>query len=338
MIVCCGENLIDMVPMAGLPNTPYGCFKVAPGGCPFNSAIAAARLGAKVSFLGKVAADFLGDKLFGRLAANGVGTDLIRRSPRPVTLAFVERSPNGENNYAFYAEAAADRSLLPGDLPASLPPDTHFLLAGSISLVLEPSADTINALIDRECGGQGPRALLSYDPNVRPSLIPDKAAFRRNFEALCAKSAVVKASDSDVAWIYDSPDIDADIDALVSHLLSLGAPAVFLTRGEKGCVASSQKARVSCEATKVRVVDTIGAGDTFHAAIVSALDAMGLWTKAAIADLGAATLRDLTQFAQAASALNCTREGADPPSLAELKLASPGLDVLRRLSQPADIR
>lgn len=338
MIVCCGENLIDMVPMTGLPNTPYGCFKVAPGGCPFNSAIAAARLGANVSFLGKVAADFLGDKLFERLAANGVGTGLIRRAPQPVTLAFVERSPKGENNYAFYAEKAADRSLLPGDLPASLPPDTHFLLAGSISLVLEPSAGTIHALIDRECAGASARVLLSYDPNVRPSLIPDKTAFRRNFEALCAKSAVVKASDSDVAWIYDAPDIDADIDAVVSHILSLGTSAVFLTRGEKGCVASSQKARISCEAMKVRVADTIGAGDTFHAAIVSALDAMGLWTRMAIADLGAETLLGLTQFAQATSALNCTREGADPPSLAELRAAFPGLEMLRRLSPSADIR
>ncbi|MCE5255987.1 MAG: carbohydrate kinase [Spirochaetaceae bacterium] len=336
MIVCCGENLIDMVPMEGLPNTHYGCFKVAPGGCPFNSAIAAARLGADVSFLGKIAGDFLGDKLFGRLAANGVKTGLIRRVPQPVTLAFVERSPEGENKYAFYAEKAADRSLAPGDLPASLPPETHYLLAGSISLVLEPSASTIRSLIERECANDGAATLLSYDPNVRPSLIPDKAAFRKDFESICSIAAIVKASDSDIAWVYDSSDKGSDIDAIVSHILDLGAAAVFLTRGEKGSVAATRKTRVSCRAAEVKVVDTIGAGDTFHAAIVTALDSMGIRTKAEVASLDQETLFALAQFASAASALNCTKEGADPPTHAELAVAFPNLEISRCLSKATD--
>ena len=111
--------------------------------------IAAARLGAEVAFLGKIASDFLGEKLYGRLAGNGVRTELIRRAPQPVTLAFVERSPTGENNYAFYAENAADRSLLPTDLPASLPASAHFLLAGSISMVLEPAVRILAARLRR---------------------------------------------------------------------------------------------------------------------------------------------------------------------------------------------
>lgn len=328
MIICCGENLIDMVPIVGVANTPYGCFKVAPGGCPYNSAIAAARLGAEVAFLGKIASDFLGEKLYGRLAGNGVRTQLIRRAPQPVTLAFVERSPTGENNYAFYAENAADRSLLPADLPASLPAAAHFLLAGSISMVLEPAASTIGALIRRECTGANPHILLSYDPNVRPSLIADKAAFKRDFESLCSASAIIKASDSDLAWIYDYAEIDTQLDSIVSRLLELGASVVFLTRGEKGCVAASHVARVACEAEKVKVVDTIGAGDTFHAAIVAALDTMGIWTKAQLETLDAAALTRLARFAQAASAINCTREGADPPTREELATQYPGLAIL----------
>jgi fructokinase len=327
MIVCCGENLLDMVPMVGLANTPYGCFKLAPGGCPYNSAIAAARLGADVAFLGKVASDFLGEKLFGRLAENRVKTDLIRRVPQPVTLAFVERSPSGENNYAFYADNAADRCLLPADIPASLPASAHFLVAGSISMVLEPSASTIRGIIDRECVGKDAHVLLSYDPNVRPSLIPDRAAYKRDFESLCSKSAIVKASDSDLTWIYDCAGTEPDTDAMVSHLLELGASLVFLTQGEKGCTAASHSARVACPAEKVQVVDTIGAGDTFHAAVVTALDSMGVWTKAGLAGLDAQTLTRLARFAQAASAVNCTKEGADPPTRKELLRAYPDLET-----------
>jgi len=317
LIVCCGENLIDMVPSGGDGNAAYGSFRAVPGGCPYNSAIAAARLGADVCFLGKIASDFLGDKLYGRLAENGVNTGLVIRSDRPVTLAFVEKSPTGEARYAFYAEGAADRSLTEADLPASMPEGAHFLLVGSISLVLEPAAGTIFHLVERE----SPRLLVSLDPNIRSSLIPDRKAYLEKFEALCAASAILKASDSDMEWLYGSSDMEGILD----RLLDLGPDLVFLTMGEKGSMAATKRARVFVETFPVNVVDTIGAGDTFHAAILAALDRKGIAARSQLAGLGEEELRGLLRFASAAAALNCTREGADPPRLDEVEKAWPGI-------------
>jgi len=317
VIVCCGENLIDMVPSKGNEKAPYGSFRVAPGGCPYNSAIAAARLGAGVYFLGKMASDFLGDKLYGRLEENGVKTGLVIRSDKPVLLAFVEKSPTGEARYAFYAENAADRSLEEADLPTSMPVGVHYLLIGSISLVLEPAATAIFRLAERERS----RLLVSFDPNIRPSLIPDKEAYLRKFEALCAASAIIKASDSDLEWIYGS----FDIEKITIRLLELGPDVVFLTMGEKGSLAATKRARVFVEAFPVNVVDTIGAGDTFHAAILTALDRKGITARNQLAGLGEDELRGLLRFASAAAAINCTREGADPPRLDEVEKAFPGI-------------
>ena len=321
MIVCCGENLIDMVPLEGAKSgdgvpAPYGGFRVAPGGCPYNSAIAAARLGAEVRFLGAMSSDFLGDKLFARLVENGVGTELLIRSPRPVLLAFVEKNAAGEARYAFYAEGAADRSLTPDMLPPSLPQEARFLLVGSVSLMLEPSASAISRLIERESD----RLLVSFDPNIRPSLIPDKAAYLEKFERICASSAIVKASDSDLEWLYGS----APIGDIVARVLGLGPDLVFATLGEKGSLAATKRAKASIGAFRVPVADTIGAGDTFHAAILAALDRKGVASRATLSALGEDELFALLRFASAAAAINCARQGADPPRLEELERAYPG--------------
>ncbi|HWR11272.1 MAG TPA: carbohydrate kinase [Rectinemataceae bacterium] len=319
MIICCGENLIDMVPIEGAGSaerTPYGGFRVAPGGCPYNSAIAAARMGADVQFLGAMASDFLGDKLFSRLADNGVRTELLLRTDRPVMLAFVEKNAAGEARYAFYAQGAADRSFSAADLPAALPADARFLLMGSISLVLEPLASAITTLVERE----RKKLLVSFDPNIRPSLIPNRKAYLEKFEALCGACAILKASDSDLEWLYGPMRADE----IVSHILNLGPEVVFLTMGEKGSIAVTKRARAFAGAFHVSVVDTIGAGDTFHAAILTALDRMGIWTRTGLAGLGEGDLGALLRFASAAAAINCTREGADPPRLGEIELRFPG--------------
>jgi len=321
MIICCGENLIDMVPATGPGLSEYGSFRVAPGGCPYNSAIAAARLGADVAFLGKIASDFLGDKLYGRLVENGVGTELVVRADCPVTLAFVEKSPAGEAHYAFYSEGAADRSLSDEDIPEQLPPDTHFLLVGSISLLLEPAASAIFRLLDRESS----RLMISFDPNVRASLIPDKNAFLHKFEAICARSSILKASDTDLEWLYSdsAPSGLKEPDWLIDKALNLGVTAVFLTRGDKGSIAATAKVRIAHHAMKVDVIDTIGAGDTFHAAILCALELMDTRGRKDLEALTAADLERILNFATAAAAINCMREGSDPPLMAELVSAFP---------------
>lgn len=317
MIACIGENLIDMVPLTAVENAPYGAFKAAPGGCPYNSAIAAARLGSTVFYIGKISNDFLGDRLVNRLAGNGVRLDYIVRAENPVTLAFVEKSASGEARYAFYASNAADRSLEAGDLPAMLHPDIHFLLLGSISLLLEPGAGSILNFAERV----QERVLVSYDPNVRASMIPDRAKFRNSFEAMCARCAIVKASDADLAWIYDSP-FDRGI---VAHILNCGAKLVLVTQGSQGSLAATRHAFASAEAVPVRVVDTIGAGDTFHAAVLSFLDSNNWTTAKDLENLSSAQLERILRFASAAAAMDCMREGAEPPTLEALRSRFPDL-------------
>ena len=316
MIVCCGEALIDMVPPEShAEGAVYGSFEVRPGGSVYNSAIAAARLGVPTRFLGRIAADFLGDKLFDRLARNGVDTGLVTRADQPATLAFVEKNERGEAEYAFYAQGAADRSLEDSDIPERLPEGADFLLVGSISLVLEPGASVIEGLVRRESRN----VLVSYDPNVRPSLIPDRDAFRARFEALCADAAIVKASVTDLEWIY-GPAAPEDFAA---RLLALGPDLVALTMGDQGSAAATHRAAAAVPVFPVKVADTIGAGDTFHAGLLAALQSRGIVTRESLRALDSGTISDILSFAAAAAAINCSRKGAEPPTLDELAKAYP---------------
>lgn len=307
MIVCCGEALIDMIPGP----SGEGSFVAAPGGCPFNTAIAAAKLGAESAFLGRLGTDFLGDLLFDELGANGVERRMIARRDQPTTLAFVQRSAAGDARYAFYSTGAADRSLEPADLPESLGPEARFLMAGSIAVLQEPLASTIERLIARERG----RLLFSLDPNVRPSFVKDRGAYVERLMRWASMAAIVKASSEDLDWLFPGAVGASRAEAF----LAAGAALVVETRGGAGAVAYTGRLRVESEAFEVKVADTIGAGDTFHAALLYQLDRERIVTTQAIAALGEGSLRSMLRFAQAAAAIDCTRRGAKPPTEAEVK-------------------
>ena len=315
MIVCCGEALMDMVPDGGREDA----FLARPGGCAYNTAIAAARLGSPTRFLGRIGKDFFGGTLVGRLADNGVDTSLVARSDEGATLAFVQRGASGDARYAFYSTGAADRSFDRVDLPASLGRDASFLVVGSISMVLEPAASTIEGLIERERD----RILVALDPNVRPSLIADRAAYMDRFLRWASWASIVKASSEDLEWLF--PELQPEDRAC--RLLaaggaaggSMGAELVIETRGGGGAVARTRKAEVFAPAFQVEVVDTIGAGDTFHAALLHRLDSAAVSSREALRELDKASLREILVFAQAAAALDCTRTGAEPPRSGELR-------------------
>lgn len=307
MIVCCGEALVDMVPDGGRADA----FLARPGGCPYNTAIAAARLGARVAFLGRLGRDFLGAGLHERLATNGVDVSRVARSDQATTLAFVTRDEKGNAQYAFYSEAAADRSLSPGDLPDSLGPEASFLVLGSISMVQEPLATTVEGLALREKD----RVLVSFDPNIRPGLIKDRHSYLARFETWARASAIVKISSEDLEWLY--PGLPAE--ACAKGLMALGPSLVIATLGEEGALAITARQKVASPAFRVSVADTIGAGDTFHAAFLSRLDALGIRSRKGLEGLGHDILVDCLAYANAAAAVNCTRHGAEPPTDEEVR-------------------
>ena len=198
MILCCGEALIDFVPLPGM--RAYGPY---PGGSVFNIAVGLGRLQAPVGFFCRLSTDFFGDMLVETLAENGVDTALCPRSNDPTTLAFVSLpgDEGEEPRYMFYANDSADRLLVESMLP-DLAPEIRALHFGSISLVMEPGASALERLMQRESG----RRVISLDPNVRPGLIADREAYRQRFERWAGWVDILRLS------TVDFDDLREDMD------------------------------------------------------------------------------------------------------------------------------
>jgi fructokinase len=314
MIVCVGESLIDFVPApspavregveTGLPH-----YRPVAGGSPFNCAVAAARLGADVSFAGGVSTDFFGDHIVERLSANGVDTAMVRRMELPTTLAFVERGSDGAARYAFYTTGAADRALTLDHLPAELPHGA-ILQMGSISLIADPQGSAILDLAEREYG----QRVIAFDPNIREVLVEDEGEYRERINRALDVATVLKTSDEDLAWIFRGRSLGSAARAA----LDAGVRLVVVTRGAEGSVAYTHDREIVVEAERVAISDTIGAGDSFLAALLVRLDERGVTSADAVASLDEATLLDALRFASRVSAITCSRVGADPPRRDEL--------------------
>jgi fructokinase len=313
MILCCGEALIDMVPReAG--------FIPCAGGCPYNTAVAIGRLGAPAAFLGRLSTDFFGELLIKRLKENGVRTDLIIRSSQNSTLAFVKLEEAKEPQYVFYAEGTADRSFSTGDLPPRLPPETRCIVFGSISMTMEPVASAVESLIFREAEKKSAGPVISMDPNIRPFLIRDRAAYTARFERWAAAAVIVKISGADFDFIYPGLAPEASL----QKVLSMGPRLALSTLGAEGALAllrrdDGSQIRVKAPAVDVPVADTIGAGDTFHGAFLAWLELKGKMSRSALAALGKEELYEALFFANKAASIVCSRRGAEPPTWDEME-------------------
>ena len=302
-ILCAGEALIDMVPR----ETAEGlAFLPLPGGAVFNTAIAAARLGASTAFWYGLSGDMFGDQLRAALAAAGVDASLCRAVERPTTLAFVTLV-KGQARYLFLDENTAGRMLTPADLP-DLPAGVGALFFGGISLVGEPVGTAMEALATRVAAdGQG--RLIMLDPNVRPGFIRDEAAYRVRIRRLIALSHVVKLSDEDLFWLTGPGDLAAQARAVQA----MGPLLVLVTQGARGARAFGAGLDVEVPAPAVTVADTVGAGDTFNAGFLAALGERRALAPQALAELPAEALAEVLAFATRAAAISVTRAGANPP-------------------------
>ena len=303
MIVIGGEALVDLV-------GDRGSRRAVAGGGPFNTAIAFGRLDVPVGFLGAISRDDYGRMLVEQLIEVGVDTSLVRWSDAPTPRALVHRPQDGKNEYRFDLSGTALVDLTPEQLPV-LPDDAWAIHVGTLALAVDPPAAAYEALVDREAG----RRRIVLDPNVRPVAFGDVITYRRRFERLARLADLVKLSEDDAAWIY--PGLTAE--EVLKLILGFGPRVVAVTRGEQGAIAGSGDTIVDIAGIPVVVVDTVGAGDSFGAALIAALIDEGAFGFDATRLPDESVLARAVSYAVAASAITCTRTGAAPPSRAEIE-------------------
>jgi fructokinase len=307
MFVVCGEALFDVF-AAG--ETPTGLLLDARiGGSPFNVALGLARLGQPVSFFGGVSRGFLGERLMQALASEGIGSATVQRLEAPTTLSLVGVDARGVPSYSFYGEGAADR-VLPAGAIETVPAETRALHVGSYAMVVEPVATVQRALIERWQG----RALIAYDPNVRLNVEPSLARWREAIEWMAPRTDVLKVSDEDLDLLYPG----AAPSELAAQWRVQGAGAVIVTRGAEGALAFVGSGTLEVAPAPVTVIDTVGAGDTFQAAMLAALAEREALDPPAVRALPTTAWGEVLRFASRAAAITCGRRGADLPRRAEL--------------------
>ena len=312
MILVCGEALVDL--FLAQPEGADIPARAVAGGSPFNVAIGIRRLGGTSAFCGGLSTDAFGQHLAGMLAREGVSLEHARKSDHLTTISVVAMNAQGVPSYAFHGENKADRMLAEANLPASLPAAVKALTFGSYTLAVEPVGSAYLALARREAG----RRVISLDPNVRPTVTPDMAAWRKRFDAFLPLATLIKASDEDIAVAYGH---DADIGSIARGWLAQGPKLVVVTRGPEGAVAYTSTGETRVPGRKVTVVDTVGAGDTFHAALLARLHALGMLDPPSIAAFTPEPSSDLLRFAVTASSITCSRRGADLPVMADIVAA-----------------
>jgi fructokinase len=296
VIVVGGEALVDLV--IGRD----GRVEAKLGGGPFNAARTIGRLSGAVSFLGAISHDRFGSLLHDQLVADGVDDRLVQFTDAPTTLAAAELDQAGAATYRFYfAETAA-----PSLHPTSMPGDVSVLHVGTLGMVLEPMATTLEATVS----GVGDDVLVMLDPNCRPRVTLDHADYVARLQRMLQRADVVKVSSDDLDFI--APD---DRAAGVAGLLAGGASVVLHTDGGRAVHIHWQGEEIEVAVPTVEVVDTIGAGDAFGGAFAAWWDQAGLGR-------GDLFDRDSVRCAVAAAvevaAISCTRVGAQPPRRDEL--------------------
>jgi len=279
-----------------------------PGGGPFNTARALARLSVPTVFLGRLSDDAFGRRLADLLVSDGASLELASIGSEPTTIAMADIDNEGIAEYQFLVKGTSAPNLTPEMIPEQFGPHVRAIHAGTLGLVLEPMASTVLDLIRREHG----QRLVMLDPNIRVGLVPD-SEYGDHLRAAISQSAIVKSSVADLAWLY--PGIGYEEAA--ERLLAEGVLLAVVTLGAEGAFGAHRDARIHVEAPHVEVVDTIGAGDAFGAGLLAWLydhDAIG-----PDLSLEPDELEEALGFACLAGALTCTRAGAEPPWKSEMQ-------------------
>jgi fructokinase len=302
-----GETVIDLVD----PGDGSACI-AHQGGSPMNVAIGLARLGNRTAFFGRMSRDPLGTVLLRHLERSGVETGYVVRAAEPSTIALVELS-GGQAQYEFSVSGTADFewsaeeiAVLPAGAPA-----VHF---GSLTSWQPPGDEVVNRRI-AELRAAG-SALISYDPNARPTLQGDAASARAKVARSAPLAHVIKASSDDIDYLYEGQEVAS----VAEGWLGQGVALVVITSGSDGATAwVPGRAPVKRAAFPTTVVDTVGAGDAFMSGLLDGLGRRGLATPEAVGSLAdPVVLAGILDQAGAGAAITCSRAGANPPTRAEV--------------------
>jgi fructokinase len=304
MILVSGEALIDLIPDPDRENA----YDARIGGSPFNVAVGLGRLGSQTGFVSRLSSDGNGEALATALAENSVDLGYVVRDKRPSPLAFVMRgTARTGSRYSFYLDGTAYDG--PWPFPKHWPRGAKHLHIGSFSAVERHGQAVIETLAAIRA-----QATVSFDPNVRPFVTPDRDAIAALVEREVALAHVVKASEEDLEWLYPGRGIEDSLAAWAKA----GPGFCVATLGERGALAMLGDEKITVPAPRVDVVDTVGAGDSFMSALLSAMERDSALGAGAGVPKPAA-LEDWLRFAICASAITCTRRGSDPPSRAEVE-------------------
>ena len=311
MYLVCGEALFDFFSEEDASGQASKVnYKAIAGGSPFNVAVGLRRLGIEAGLFGGLSTDFLGRRLLQVLKDEGVSEQFLVEFAAPTTVSMVAVGADGSPQYSFRGEGCADRQLTRAHLP-TLGDEVRGLHVGSFSLVVQPIGDTLRALVQRESG----KRLISLDPNVRLNPQPDIQLWRERVAELVKYADLIKVSDEDLHLLYPDQSPESVLEGWLQHRCQL----VFLTRGGNGAsVFSRQHGHWSQPAVKVVMADTVGAGDTFQAALIAWLTEQQLDSVEGLQQLSREQIDSMLGFAIRAAALTCGKTGPDLPYRAQL--------------------
>jgi fructokinase len=293
-----GEVLIDLIPEGGDR-------KPIVGGGPANTAKALSKIGIDTQFIDAVSTDEYGQMAKDELASAGVKLDYVKYSDKPTCLAIVSLSDSGSASYEFVIENTATFDFTPDWLPNPQTERPTLLHIGTLSTVIEPGA----SVLFEWAQSVAKIATIVFDPNIRPAVISDRKQYVMQAERWVSISSAVKVSDEDLKWLYPS----FEIDQVVNNWLAKGPSLIVATHSDKGISGYRLGEKVSIDAVKVVVADTVGAGDTVGAILVEAI------VKDGLSSLRGAKLEMMLKRAAKAAAITVSRSGANPPTLKEIE-------------------
>ena len=293
-----GEVLIDLIP-DGSERKPIV------GGGPANTAKALSKLGIDTQFIDGISSDQYGQMAKGELVSAGVKLDYVKYSDKPTCLAIVSLSDSGSASYEFVIENTATFDFNSTWLPNPQTERPALLHTGTLATAIEPGASVLLEWAQ----SVAKVAPIVFDPNIRPAVISDQKQYVMQVERWVSISSAVKVSDEDLKWLYPS----LEIEQVVDNWLAKGPSLIVVTNGDKGLAGYRMGEKVSVDAIKVTVADTVGAGDTVGAILVEAIVKDGLDA------LSGVRLEMMLKRAAKAAAITVSRSGANPPTLKEIE-------------------